>query len=90
MENLGNYVTKHHAPTHHIKICPLYLHSPTSPRFLPRTLSPSVLRGCVDPALAERRPVRTQDRTLAGALVPTALAFTLYARVPRVLRPATL
>eukprot|EP00957_Ditylum_brightwellii_P047937 3640469-Ditylum_brightwellii.AAC.1 len=45
---------------------------------------------CVDPALAGRRPVRTQDRTLAGARMPTALAHTLYAHVPRARRPATL
>eukprot|EP00957_Ditylum_brightwellii_P117759 8983609-Ditylum_brightwellii.AAC.1 len=56
MENLGDYVTKHHAPPHHIKICPLYLHTPTSLRFLPLALSPSVLQGCVDPVLAGRRP----------------------------------
>eukprot|EP00957_Ditylum_brightwellii_P119019 9077864-Ditylum_brightwellii.AAC.1 len=50
LENLGDYVTKHHAAAHHIKVRPLYLHTPTSPRFLLRALAPSVLRGCVDPA----------------------------------------
>eukprot|EP00957_Ditylum_brightwellii_P043596 3304434-Ditylum_brightwellii.AAC.1 len=90
MENLGDYVTKHHAPAHHIKVCPLYLHTPTTPRFLPCALSPSVLRGCVDPALDRHRPVRAQDRTLAGAHAPTARTYTLYARAQQACRPATL
>eukprot|EP00957_Ditylum_brightwellii_P051978 3942737-Ditylum_brightwellii.AAC.1 len=50
LENLGDYVTKHHAPAHHIKVHPLYLHTPTSSWFLPHVLAHSVLQGCVDPA----------------------------------------
>eukprot|EP00957_Ditylum_brightwellii_P153459 11679230-Ditylum_brightwellii.AAC.1 len=51
LENLDDYVTKHHAPDHHIKVHPIYLHTPSSPRYLPCALSPSVLQGCVVPAL---------------------------------------
>eukprot|EP00957_Ditylum_brightwellii_P045058 3417958-Ditylum_brightwellii.AAC.1 len=72
LENLGDYFTKHHAPVHHIKVCPLYLYTPTTPWFLPHTLSPSVLQGCVDPAQNRLSGLNTgcqtkqaKDRTLA-------------------------
>eukprot|EP00957_Ditylum_brightwellii_P170706 12993526-Ditylum_brightwellii.AAC.2 len=90
MENLGDYVTKHHATVHHIKICPLYLHTPTSLRFLPCALAPSVLRGCVDPALAGRRPIWAQDRTLARTRTPSAHAYTVYEHATHLCRPAML
>eukprot|EP00957_Ditylum_brightwellii_P182927 13934245-Ditylum_brightwellii.AAC.1 len=51
MANLGDYVTKHHAPAHHIKIRPIYVHMPNSPRFVPSAPTPSVLQGCVDSTL---------------------------------------
>eukprot|EP00957_Ditylum_brightwellii_P176847 13470556-Ditylum_brightwellii.AAC.1 len=83
MENLGDYVTKYYAPAHHIKVCPLYLHTPTSPRYLPRTISPSVLQGCVVPAQKRmfghnngRQTNQGKDRILARSQAPTVLSQT--------------
>jgi len=45
-ENLADYFTKHFDARHHIAVRPWYLHTPYSPRFLPRAASPSALRGC--------------------------------------------
>ena len=45
-ENLADYFTKHFDAIHHIAVRPWYLHTSTSPRFLPRAPSPSTLRGC--------------------------------------------
>jgi hypothetical protein len=50
MENLGDYVTKHHSPKHHQHVRPYYTQQLHSPRELIRALKPSVLRGCVNPA----------------------------------------
>ncbi len=46
-ENLADYQSKHHAMSHHINICPWYLHMKNSLRFLPRAQKPSALKGCV-------------------------------------------
>jgi hypothetical protein len=46
--NLADYFTKHHPPTHHQRMRPIYLYTKSSPRFLPMT-GPTSLRGCVDP-----------------------------------------
>ena len=47
MENLGDYLSKHHITTRHIKVRPLYLHEANSPRWLPRASKHSNLEGCV-------------------------------------------
>ena len=47
IENLADYLSKHHEDRHHIKVRPIYLHTRHSPRLLQRALPPSVLRGCV-------------------------------------------
>jgi len=47
LENLGDYLSKHHDAPHHIKVRPIYLHTPESPRILIRAQRPSILRGCV-------------------------------------------
>jgi hypothetical protein len=67
-ENLGDYVTKHHSPTHHTDIRPYYSHKVNSPRFLERALTPSALRGCVDPAgtRQSRMPPRKHVRHTQG------------------------
>eukprot|EP00957_Ditylum_brightwellii_P144077 10977802-Ditylum_brightwellii.AAC.1 len=72
LENLGDYVTKHHAPAHHIKVRPIYLHTPSSLQYLLRALSPSVLQGCVVPAQNQMsghnnrcQTNQAKDRTLA-------------------------
>ncbi len=46
-ENLADYQSKHHVMSHHINICPWYLHMKNSPRFLLRAQKPSALKGCV-------------------------------------------
>ena len=46
-ENLADYFTKHFEGRHHIEVRPRYLHTDTSPLFLPRAAKPSTLRGCV-------------------------------------------
>jgi hypothetical protein len=48
--NLGDYFTKHHAPSHHRRVRCYYLHTTHSPRFLPQHEPSLELRGCVDPA----------------------------------------
>jgi hypothetical protein len=50
LENLGDYVTKHHSPKHHQHTRPYYTQQANSPRHLSRALAPSALRGCVNPA----------------------------------------
>ena len=46
-ENLADYQSKAHAGAHHVNVRPYYLHMGNSPRFLPRALRPSTLKGCV-------------------------------------------
>jgi hypothetical protein len=46
-ENLADYQSKHHTMSHHINVCPWYLHMENYPRFLPRAQKPSALKGCV-------------------------------------------
>ena len=46
-ENLADYFTKHFDAKHHQTVRPYYLHMNNSPRFLPRALAPSTLKGCV-------------------------------------------
>ncbi len=48
MENLADYLSKHHVGSHHAAIRPYYLHQDNnSPRILPRALRSSTLKGCV-------------------------------------------
>ena len=46
-ENLGDYQSKNHLGKHHVHVRPMYLHMRNSPKFLPRAMKPSELRGCV-------------------------------------------
>jgi hypothetical protein len=62
LENLGDYLSKHHEEKQHIKVRPIYLHTKDSPRILPRAPAPSVLRGCVGikaGGYAQGRPLPT-------------------------------
>ena len=43
LENLADYFTKHHPAQHHRKVRPYYVHTNTSPRYLPRAPKPSDL-----------------------------------------------
>ncbi len=47
-ENLADYQSKHHIGSHHIAVRPWYLHTKNSPRYLPRAVKPSTLKGCVE------------------------------------------
>jgi hypothetical protein len=47
LENLADDQSKHHTGTHHIAVCPWYLHMDDSPQELSRALAPSALKGCV-------------------------------------------
>ncbi len=58
IENLGDYVTKHHGPKHHQHTRPYYTHQADSPRYLARALAPSALRGCVNPARGTQQQSR--------------------------------
>ena len=62
-ENLGDYVTKHHPASHHLKVRPLYQHQQNSPRTLRRALAPSVMRGCVDSVARPRARTRSDHAT---------------------------
>jgi hypothetical protein len=46
-ENLADYQSKHHIGSHHVAVRPWYLHTKDSPRYLPRAVRPSTLKGCV-------------------------------------------
>jgi hypothetical protein len=46
-KNLANYQSKHHVGSHHIAVCPWYLHAENSPRILPWAVRPSTLKGYV-------------------------------------------
>ena len=46
-ENLGDYQSKNHLGKHHVHVRPMYLHMRNLPKFLPRAMKPSELRGCV-------------------------------------------
>ena len=46
-ENLADYQSKHHIGSHHFAERPWYLHTQDSPRYLPRAVRPSTLKGCV-------------------------------------------
>eukprot|EP00804_Cyclotella_cryptica_P022287 CCRYP_018106-RA/>CCRYP_018106-RA protein AED:0.35 eAED:0.38 QI:0/0/0/1/0/0/3/0/579 len=48
LENLADYPSKAHPGGHHLTLRPLYVHMPTSPRFLSRAAKPSVRQGCAD------------------------------------------
>ena len=48
LENLADYLSKHHDASHHRRVRAIYLHCTDSPRVLPRAKAPSALRGCVE------------------------------------------
>jgi hypothetical protein len=54
-QNLGEYFTKHHTPSHHKGIRGMYLHSDNSPRYIP-TARKKPPQGCVDSALSPGAP----------------------------------
>jgi hypothetical protein len=71
-ENLGDYVTKHHSPKHHQQVRPYYTHQSDSKRQLARAQTPSVLRGCVNPAPGTRQSrTGTQQSRIQSRILPT-------------------
>eukprot|EP00804_Cyclotella_cryptica_P019752 CCRYP_009658-RB/>CCRYP_009658-RB protein AED:0.46 eAED:0.46 QI:0/0/0/1/0/0/4/0/163 len=56
LENLADYPSKAHPGGHHLTLRPLYVHMPTSPRFLSRAAKPSVRQGCADKACGAMLP----------------------------------
>ncbi len=48
-ENLADYQSKHHMGSHHLAVCPWYLHKENSPHFQPRAKTPSALKESVGP-----------------------------------------
>jgi hypothetical protein len=51
-ENMGDYYSKHHPTSHHIRVRPYYLLEPNSPLELPRAMTPAELRGCAKTPMA--------------------------------------
>ena len=67
LENLADYFTKHFPKSHHIHMRHIYLHTPFSPRYLPRALPPAALRGCAktpDKLVQSSLPIKARVRTI--------------------------
>jgi hypothetical protein len=78
-ENLANYQSKHHAMSHHINVCPWYLHMENSPRFLQRAQKPSALKGCVgtlDDGYVRNVPLPRAPRIMSASHVTCHGAVT--------------
>ena len=75
-ENLADYFTKHFDARHHIAVRPWYLHTSLSPRFLPRALSPSTLRGCA--GTLPDGYTRTSPLPRVPTINPTRVPQTAY------------
>jgi hypothetical protein len=87
-ENLADYQGKHHTGTHHVAVCPWYLHKPKSERKLPRACKPSTLKGCVGNLLDGYVHTNPLPQVPTKQSVPTSGKRLLpYLRIP-VLIPA--
>jgi hypothetical protein len=71
--NLADYFTKHHAPSHHRRVRPYYLHTIHSPLVLPEQDPLLKLRGCVDPAGAQPLSKRSTQASLCNKPTNTGL-----------------
>ena len=67
-ENLADYSSKHHYPTIHQNLRPTYLHMTNSPKYLQRSVTPHLLRGCAK--TSPRSVLRTHVLPYRG-MVPT-------------------
>ena len=91
-ENLADYQSKHHTGAHHKAVRPWYLHQADSPKYLPRAVRPSTLKGCVGTLkdgyirkVPLPRVPRTQSPSAIVANVATATNNshgTCYLQVP--------
>jgi hypothetical protein len=61
-QNLGNYFTKHHTPSHHRGIRSMYLHSDNSPHYIPAAHKKTP-QGCADSALSPGTPASHQENS---------------------------
>jgi hypothetical protein len=90
-ENFSDYQSKHHIGAHHRQVRPWYLHQAGSPRFLPRAVAPSTLKGCVGTlkdgyirrVLLPRVPQVQSTREHVAAVTRDS-QDTCYSQVPRV------
>ena len=73
-ENLAYYSSKHQSPTIHHNLRPVYLNMPNSPRYLQRSVTPHLLRGCAK--TSPRSVLRTHVLTYKG-MVPTQVQKTV-------------
>jgi hypothetical protein len=87
-ENLADYQSKHHTGSHHVSVRPWYLHISNSPRVLPRSASPSALKGCVGTlkdGYVRKVPLPRVPRIQYASIVPIMEHDTCYsAQVPRI------
>ena len=68
--NMGDYQTKHHPATHHPKVRPLYVHTPESPTYIPRSAE-RTYRGWVG--------TRDHDPSSAPVPVPPRASHSFHA-----------
>jgi len=90
-ENLADYQSKHHIGAHHRQVCPWYLHQAGSPRFLPRAVAPSTLKGYVGTLkdgyigrVPLSRVPRVQSTSEHVVAVTRDSHISCYSQVPRV------
>ncbi len=70
-ENLADYQSKHHTGTHHVVVCPWYLHKPKFVFKLPRACKPSTLKGCVGTCSRPSGPKPEIQHNQRGRGMPT-------------------
>ncbi len=91
-ENLADYQSKHHIESHYVAVRPWYLHTKNSPRYLPREVRPSTLKGCVGTlkdGYIQRVPLprvpRVQSTSpVACARIHRNTAYTGYLLIARI------
>jgi hypothetical protein len=90
-ENLADYQSKHHIGAHHRKVHHWYLPQADSPRFSPRAVAPSTLKGCVGTlkdGYIRRVPLprvpQIQSTSEHVAAVTRDSRNTCYSQVPQV------
>ncbi|KAL7483088.1 hypothetical protein ACHAW6_013638 [Cyclotella cf. meneghiniana] len=81
LENMGDYYTKHHPPSHHQRVRPYYLFEPTSPLELPQAPTPEELQGCAKiPFSAPRQtlhfPIQHSRLVTTGGTVPDDITLS--------------
>jgi hypothetical protein len=86
-ENLADYQSKHHAGSHHMAVCPWYLHMENSPRVLPQAVRPSKLKGCVGAlknGYIHKVPLPRAPRIQSTSHMQHVYDTCYYAQVPHI------